>query len=132
MTNMSDSDYTNTFSDADDNAVFDAAVDAFIAACIEANDESFKLQSGKYCLAQIKFHSSAEKSKGFEYQGICRYPSDDKIANLDEDGLRAVTMAEYDADGIQIIIDPEKVGRLPGQISNLDIRIGSGIRFPME
>lgn len=41
-------------------------------------------------------------------------------------------MAEYDADGIQIIIDPEKVGRLPGQISNLDIRIGSGIRFPME
>ncbi len=61
MSNMSDSDYTDTFADADNNAVRDAAVNAFIAACVEANDESVKLQSGKYCLAQIQFCSNAEK-----------------------------------------------------------------------
>lgn len=61
MSNMSDSDYTDAFSEADSNAVLDAAIDAFIAACVEANDESFKLQSGKYCLAQIKFGANAEK-----------------------------------------------------------------------
>ena len=132
MSNMSDSDYTDTFADADNNAVRDAAVNAFIAACVEANDESVKLQSGKYCLAQIQFCSNAEKWKGFEYQGILRYPSDDRIVNIDEDGLRAITRAEYDTDGIQIIIDPEKVGQLPGRIYSLSLRIGSGIKFPIE
>ncbi len=52
--------------------------------------------------------------------------------NIDEDGLRAITRAEYDTDGIQIIIDPEKVGQLPGRIYSLSLRIGSGIKFPIE